>query len=190
MLSCSAPGSRGRYVDPSHASARHGETDLRLYDFHESGNGYKVRLLLAHLGLEHERIELDILYYLAQDTDFWPRDRFEHAQALQWMGFEQCSHEPYVATVRFWTFAGQLDEHAAELPDRRARGEAALDVMEQHLGVDDYFVGGCYSIADIALYAYTHVADEGGCDLSGRPAIRAWIERVAAQPGAVEITAV
>jgi len=206
--------------------ARHGETVLRLYDSHESGNGYKVRLLLSHLGLEHERVELDILqgetrtpeflainpngriptlvlddgrvlsessailYYLAQDTDFWPRDRFEQAQVLQWMGFEQYSHEPYVATVRFWTFAGQLDEHAAELPDRRARGEAALDVMEQHLGANDYFVGGCYSIADIALYAYTHVADEGGYDLSGRPAIRAWIERVAAQPGAVEITAV
>ena len=199
---------------------------MRLYDFHESGNGYKVRLLLSHLGLEYERVELDILkgetrtkdflainpngriptlvlddgrilsesnailYYLAQGSEYWPSDRFEQAQVLQWMGFEQYSHEPFIATVRFWTFSGQLDEHEAELPERRAKGEAALDVMEQHLTREPFFVGGRYSIADIALYAYTHVADEGGYDLAPRPAIRAWIARVAAQPGAVEITAV
>ena len=197
---------------------------MRLYDFHESGNGYKVRLLLAQLGIAHERIELDILkgetrtpdflainpngripalvlddgrvlcesnailYYLAQETAYWPTDRFRKAQVLQWMGFEQYSHEPFIATVRFWTFAGQLAEHEAELPERRAKGEAALDVMEQHLTVSPFFVGDRYSIADIALYAYTHVADEGGYDLAPRPAIRAWIERVASQPGAVAIT--
>jgi len=197
---------------------------LRLYDFHESGNGYKVRLLLSHLGISYERIELDILkgetrtpaflainpngriptlvlddgrvlsesnailFYLAQGTDYWPTDRFQQAQVLQWMGFEQYSHEPFIATVRFWTFAGQLAEHEAELPERRAKGEAALDVMEQHLTRAPFFVGDCYSIADIALYAYTHVADEGGYDLAPRPAIRAWIERVASQPGAVAIT--
>ncbi|MCR9092795.1 MAG: glutathione S-transferase family protein [bacterium] len=199
---------------------------MRLYDFHESGNGYKVRLLLSQLGLEYERVELDILkgetrtkdflainpngriptlvlddgrilsesnailYYLAQGTEYWPSDRFEQAQVLQWMGFEQYSHEPFIATVRFWTFSGQLGEHEAELPERRAKGEAALDVMEQHLAREPFFVGGRYSIADIALYAYTHVADEGGYDLAPRPAIRDWIERVAAQPDAVEITAV
>lgn len=197
---------------------------MRLYDFHESGNGYKVRLLLSHLGIRYERIELDILkgetrtkeflainpngriptlvlddgrvlsesnailYYLAEGTDYWPTDRFQQAQVLQWMGFEQYSHEPFIATVRFWTFAGQLAEHEAELPERRAKGEAALDVMEQHLTVSPFFVGDRYSIADIALYAYTHVADEGGYDLAPRPAIRAWIERVASQPGAVAIT--
>lgn len=198
---------------------------MRLYDFHESGNGYKVRLLLSHLGRDYERVELDILkgetrrasflainpngriptlvlddgrvlaesnailYYLAQATAYWPEDAFERAQVLQWMNFEQYSHEPYIATVRFWTFAGQLEAHAAELPERRRRGEEALDVMEQHLAEHAYFVGGRYSIADIALYAYTHVADEGGYDLSQRPAIGAWIARVAAQTGAVPITA-
>lgn len=197
---------------------------MRLYDFHESGNGYKVRLLLSHLGIPYERIELDILkgetrteaflainpngriptlvlddgrvlaesnailFYLAQGTDYWPTDRFRQAQVLQWMGFEQYSHEPFIATVRFWTFAGQLAEHEAELPERRAKGEAALDVMEKHLSTSPFFVGDGYSIADIALYAYTHVADEGGYDLAPRPAIRAWIERVASQPGAVAIT--
>ena len=199
---------------------------MRLYDFHESGNGYKVRLLLSHLGVPYERIELDILkgetrtaeflalnpngriptlvlddgrvlpesnailYYLAQGTDYWPEDRFAQAQVLQWMGFEQYSHEPFIATVRFWTFAGQLADHEAELPERRAKGHAALDVMEQYLAKESFFVSGRYSIADIALYAYTHVADEGGYDLESRPAIRAWIERVAARPGHVEITAV
>lgn len=104
------------------------------------------------------------------------------------MNFEQYSHEPYIATLRFWTFAGQLDEHADELPGRRERGEAALDVMEAHLAGHDYFVGGCYSIADIALYAYTHVAEEGNYDLSSRPAILAWLARVAGQPGSVKIS--
>jgi len=200
--------------------------DLRLYDFHESGNGYKVRLLLSRLGLAYERIELDILqgatrtrdflsinpngripvlalddgrvlsesnailYYLSQGTDEWPGDRFEQAQVLQWMNFEQYSHEPYIATLRFWAFSGRLDEHASELPERRARGEDALDVMERHLAERRFFVGDRYTIADIALYAYTHVAGEGGYDLSSRPGILAWIDRVAAEPGHVAITEV
>jgi len=196
---------------------------LRFHDFHESGNGFKVRLLLSHLGLPHERIEHDILkgetrtaeflainpngripvlefddgrvlaesnailFYLAQETDYWPTDRFEQAQVLQWMNFEQYSHEPYVAVVRFWTFSGQLEENAAELPARRAKGDDALDVMERHLDGRAYFVGERYSIADIALYAYTHVAHEGGFDLSTRPNVTAWLERVAAQPGMISI---
>ena len=131
-----------------------------------------------------------IQWYLAEGTPFLPDDRFERAQVLQWMFFEQYSHEPYIATVRFWTFAGQLEEHADELPGRRERGEAALDVMESHLAANDWFVAGRYSIADIALYAYTHVAEEGDYDLGPRRAIRAWIERVAEQPGAVAIDAV
>jgi glutathione S-transferase len=206
---------------------------LRFYDFHESGNGYKVRLLLSHLGTSSphvrdgvERIEMDILagatrtpeylalnpngriplllfedgrtlaesnailYYLAQDTPYWPTDPFERARVLQWMFFEQYSHEPYIATVRFWTFAGQLGEHEHELPERRRRGEAALDVMERHLAERRFFVGDRYSIADIALYAYTHVAHEGGYDLSGRPNVVAWLARVAAQEGHVTIEAV
>ncbi|MEZ4352873.1 MAG: glutathione binding-like protein [Myxococcota bacterium] len=98
--------------------------------------------------------------------------------------------QPYVAVVRFWTFAGQLEAHAAELPERRRRAEAALDVMEGHLAARSYFVGERCSIADVALYAYTHVAHEGGFDLAARPAIRAWLERVASQPGTVAIDAV
>ena len=157
MLSCSAPGSRGRYFDPSRAPARHGEADLRLYDFHESGNGYKVRLLVSHLGLEHERIELDILYYLAQGTSFWPEDVYTQAQVLSWMNFEQYSHEPFIATVRFWTFAGQLDEHADELPGRRERGEAALDVMEARLADHPFLVDDRYSPQKILLFVLLRI---------------------------------
>ena len=104
------------------------------------------------------------------------------------MNFEQYSHEPYIAVVRFWTFADQLDAHAAELPERRQRGEAALDVMESHLDGRSFFVDDRYSIADIALYAYTHVADEGGFNLTSRPNVVAWLARVASQPGAIAIT--
>ena len=104
------------------------------------------------------------------------------------MNFEQYSHEPYVAVVRFWTFSGQLGEHADEVPARREKGEAALDVMEHHLEGRTFFVADRYSIADIALYAYTHVAHEGGFDLSDRPNVTAWLARVAAQPGAIAIT--
>lgn len=194
---------------------------LRLYDFHESGNGFKVRLLLRQLGTPVERIEMNILegetrttdflsrnpngripllefedgrtlaesnailFFLAQGTAFWPEDPFLRAQVLQWMCFEQYSHEPYLAVVRFWTFAGQLDRHEAELPERRKRGNDALDVMETHLAAKAFFVGDRYSIADIALYAYTHVAHEGGFDLSTRPNLQAWLRRVAEEPGMI-----
>lgn len=197
---------------------------MRLYDFHESGNGFKVRMLLALLGAEFERVEVDILkgesrtpaflklnpngrvpvlelddgralaesnailYYLSQGSVYWPSDRYDRASALQWMAFEQYSHEPYVAVLRFWRFSDQLDDHAHEVPERRRRGEAALDVMERHLSTHRYFAAGCLTIADLALYAYTHVAHEAGFDLSGRPNVVAWLERVAAEPGMVSIT--
>jgi glutathione S-transferase len=128
-----------------------------------------------------------ILYFLAQGTDYWPEDPFLRAQVLQWMGFEQYSHEPYIAVLRFWTFAGQLDAHEAEIPERRKRGNDALDVMEEHLRENEFFVGGLYSIADIALYAYTHVAHEGGFDLSTRPSLVAWLDRVADRPDMIGI---
>jgi glutathione S-transferase len=105
------------------------------------------------------------------------------------MFFEQYSHEPYIAVLRFWAFSGQLDDHADEVPARRARGEQALAVMEAHLEGRPYFVGDRCSIADIALYAYTHVADEGGFDLGRYPAIGRWLERVRAQPGHVALEA-
>jgi len=123
-----------------------------------------------------------ILFYLAEGTELLPDDRLGRARVLQWMFFEQYSHEPYIAVVRFWAFAGMLDEKAAQVPEKRERGNAALAVMEQHLARNDFFVGGRYSIADVSLYAYTHVAGEGGFDLSGYPAVRAWLDRVAVQP--------
>ena len=129
-----------------------------------------------------------ILAYFAEGTPLMPEDRFERAQLLQWMFFEQYSHEPNIATPRFWLQHLGLDEaRAAQHDAKRQQGYAALGVMEQHLAEHAYFIGDRYSIADIALYAYTHVADEGGFDLSGYPAVHAWMARVAAQPGHITI---
>ncbi len=197
---------------------------LRLYDTLESGNCYKVRLLLRQLGRPFERVELDILkgetrtpeylaknpngripvleledgrciaesnaiqWYLAEGTSFLPDDAFARACVLQWLFFEQYSHEPYVAVLRFWSHAGLMDEKRDQLPEKYERGNAALRVMESHLSAHAYFVGERYSIADIALYAYTHVAEEGGFELAPYAAIRAWCERVREQPGHIPIT--
>jgi glutathione S-transferase len=110
------------------------------------------------------------------------------AQVLQWMCFEQYSHEPYVATSRFIVKHMPADSpRHAELPDRMARGRAALAVMDGHLAKEPFFVGGAYTLADIALYAYTHVAHEAGFDLTPYKALGAWIERVAGQPGYVSL---
>jgi len=129
-----------------------------------------------------------ILFYLADGTAFLPSDRFDRARVLQWMFFEQYSHEPNIATVRFWMHSEMTDERRAMLDGKRKLGYAALEVMEQHLRGRTFFVGERYSIADIALYAYTHVADEGGFDLSGFPIIRCWLERVREQPRHIPIT--
>lgn len=130
-----------------------------------------------------------ILFYLAEGTPFFPEERLDRARVLQWMFFEQYSHEPNIAVVRFWMeHEGMTPEREALLPAKRAGGHAALGVMEDHLGGRDWFVGESVTIADIALYAYTHVAHEGGFDLGGYPAVRAWLDRVAAQPGYVPIT--
>ena len=197
---------------------------LRLYDHLESGNGYKVRLLLHQLGVPFERVELDIvkgetrtpaflaknpngriptleledgtflpesnaiLWYLAEGTPFLPEQRLARAQVLSWMFFEQYSHEPNIATLRFWTHQGWLEQRAALVPGKREAGAAALRVMEEHLAKHGFFVAELYTIADIALYAYTHVAEEGGFALAAYPAICAWLARVAAQPGHVPIT--
>lgn len=123
-----------------------------------------------------------ILFYLAQDTSYWPSDTLLRAQALQWMFFEQYSHEPYVAVARFiCTLLPAEHERRRELPLLRQRGYQALDVMEQHLRERSFFVGDAYGIADIALYAYTHVAGDGGFELQRYPAISAWIARVQQQ---------
>lgn len=199
---------------------------MLLYDNPASGNCYKVRLLLARLGLAYERRELDvvdrsnrkdvlgdlnpglrvptlvlddgrplgesgaILWYLADATELVPADPYERAQVLQWMFFEQYSHEPNIAVARSWIThrVEMTDERRAALEQKRALGYDVLGIMERHLEGRGFFVGERYSIADIALYAYTHVADEGGFDLGGFHEIRAWLERVAAQPGYISIT--
>jgi glutathione S-transferase len=199
---------------------------LRLYDFHDSGNGYKVRLLLGQLGIPYEVVEVDILtgksrtpeflekningrvpvleledgrrlaesnailFYLAEGTPFLPEERWAKAQVMQWMFFEQYSHEPNIATSRFWLRHTEFDSHRRRRYAEKIKdGVAALQVMEQHLRWNPYFVAGRYTIADIALYAYTHVADEGGFDLSPFTEIRLWLDRVRSQPGHKLITA-
>jgi glutathione S-transferase len=132
-----------------------------------------------------------ILFFLAEGTPFLPDDRLEKARTLQWMFFEQYSHEPNIAVARAWLHVFDVEmteELRAALEARQKRGYDALGVMEEHLEHNDYFVGGRYSVADISLYAYTHVADEGGFDLGGYPAILAWLERVSSQPGYIPIT--
>ncbi|MEA5596154.1 glutathione S-transferase family protein, partial [Rivularia sp. UHCC 0363] len=129
-----------------------------------------------------------ILMYLSEGTEFLPYDRFFKAQVLQWLFFEQYSHEPFIATSRYWiSILGKADEYKEALKEKRDRGYAALEVMENHLTGKTFFVAQRYTIADIALFAYTHVADEGGFDLSKFKAILAWIERVKAQHGYIEI---
>jgi glutathione S-transferase len=130
-----------------------------------------------------------IMYYFAEGTRFLPADRFERAEALQWMFFEQYSHEPYIAVARFWIHElRKRIEWAERLKEKWQKGYQALDVMERRLKERPFLVGKGYSIADIALYAYTHVAEEGDFDLSRYPAIRAWLDRVADQPSHVLIT--
>jgi len=199
---------------------------LRLYDFHDSGNGYKVRLLLGQLGIAYDYVEVDILsgksrtpeflarningrvpvleledgrhlaesnailFYLAEGTPFLPAERWARAQVMQWMFFEQYSHEPNIATSRFWLRHTDFDSHRRRRYAEKIKdGVAALQAMEQHLSTHPFFVAERYTIADIALYAYTHVADEGGFDLSPFGAIRAWLDRVRSQPGHKTITA-
>ena len=127
-----------------------------------------------------------ILCYLAVDSAFWPAERLERALTLQWLFFEQYSHEPNIAVARFLRLA-PADPRAGDLPQLLERGHAAQAVMERHLAGRGFFVGERYGFADIALYAYTHVAAEGGFELDRYPNIQAWLDRVRAQPGHVPI---
>jgi glutathione S-transferase len=132
-----------------------------------------------------------ILFYLAEGTPFLPEDRLGKTRVLQWMFFEQYSHEPNIAVARAWlhVFDTEMtEERLTVLGAKQKLGYDALRVMETHLESNDYFVGDHYSIADIALYAYTHVADEGGFDLAEFPAVRAWLGRVSSQPKYMPIT--
>jgi glutathione S-transferase len=197
-----------------------------LYNSPVSGNCYKVRLLLAHLGLPYEvrtadvvdrsnrrellgslnpalrvpTLVLDdgrplaesgaILWYLGEGTRFVPADAYRRAQVLQWMFFEQYDHEPAIAVVRFWlAYSGRPEVFEPQREERMRAGYRALDAMEAHLGGRRWLVGDSVTLADIALYAYTHVADEGGFSLERYPAIRAWLDRVSAEPGHVAIDA-
>lgn len=131
-----------------------------------------------------------ILWYLAEGTPLVPADRWGRAEAHQWMFFEQYSHEPYVAVARFWLAYApkvELDKKRHLVGEWHEKGNAALAVMETHLSAHDWFAGGRYSIADIALYGYTHCAGEGGFDLTRYPKVGAWLARVAGQPGHVTL---
>jgi glutathione S-transferase len=198
-----------------------------LYNSAFSGNCYKVRLLLAHLGIPYERRELDvvdrsnrgevlgglnpdlrvptlvlddgrpiaesgaILWYFGEGPRFVPEDRYERAKVLQWMFFEQYSHEPAIAVVRFLVaYAGEADRNASVIEQKTKDGYRALAALDRHLAeAGPFVVGNTMTLADIALYAYTHVAHEGGFDLSGYAAIGPWLDRVAAEPGHVSIEA-
>jgi len=128
-----------------------------------------------------------ILWYLAEGTAFLPGDPVGRAEVLRWICFEQNAHETSVAEARFILRHPELaaGREGAILAEKQTRGNAALALMEQHLGTHDFFVAGRYTIADMALYGYTHVAADGGFDLLQYPAVCAWLDRVAAQPGYV-----
>ena len=191
-----------------------------LYGDLDSGNVYKVRLLLAQLGIPYRRVDTTqnrgetqtvefrvinpigkiptlvfedgrmlsesgaILFYFAQGSPLWPRNDWDQAQVMRWMFFEQYSHEPYVAVNRHWKLhlpQAEQDRLAERIAGNHTRGEQALAVMEERLGGADWLVGQGYTIADIALFAYTHTAEEGGFDLSAYRGILRWLERVRAQ---------
>ena len=192
---------------------------LRVYGFNESGNCYKVKLLLKQLCRQFEWVNIDILKkenrtpdflaknphgkvplleietgtflwesnailcYLSEGTNLLPNNRLEHAQTLQWLFFEQYSHAPNLAIARYITrYLGAASEYQQTLTAKRELGYVALDVMEKHLTTRQFFLGDRYTIADIALYAYTHVADEGGFDLTNYRFIKTWLELVRTQP--------
>lgn len=132
-------------------------------------------------------------FYLADGSPLIPADRFDRADMLHWMFFEQYNHEPNIATLRFWLAhvgeSGLTDAQRAQIPAKRTAGEAALRLMDEHLADRPFFVGDASSLADIALYAYTHVAEEGGFRLAEYPAVKAWLDRMAATPGYIALEA-
>ena len=192
---------------------------MLLYDSPVSGNCYKVRLLLAHLGIEFDRRVVDvvdrskrgellgdlnpalrvptlvlddgrslaesgaILWFFGEGTRFVPDDAFSRAQVLQWMFFEQYDHEPAIAIARFWlAYSGRPEVFEPRREETTKAGRRALRAMERHLAGREWFVGDSMTLADIALYAYTHVADEGGFDLDRYDAIPRWLDRIASHP--------
>jgi glutathione S-transferase len=196
---------------------------MRVYGDIRSGNCYKIKLVLGHLGRVQDTdyqwvhidilagdsrtpeflarnpngripvLELDdgrylsesnaILNYLADGSRYLPNEAYTRAEVLKWQFFEQYSHEPYIATARFIAkYLGLPEDRRAEYEAKQAGGQAALGVLETHLAANDFLVGDQFTIADITLYAYTHVADEGGFDLSEYPAVQRWLARISDQP--------
>jgi glutathione S-transferase len=187
---------------------------LRLHDYSASGNCYKVRLLLAQLGIEYERVPVDIfggdtltdeyarvnpqrqvpvlerdgaepltesgaiLVHLAEGTEYLPEDENERAQAIRWLFFEQADVIPGIAGLRFRLVTGRIEADSREAQWRRNSGEAALKVLNDRLEKNNYLAGESYSVADISLFAYVHVANEAGFELSEYPRVQEWIERV------------
>ncbi len=187
----------------------------KVYGDLQSGNCYKIKLLLNILSIEHEWIHVDILAgethtdefkkmnpnsripvlvltngsillesnailnFLAEGSEYLPKDRYLRAQVLQWQFFEQYSHEPFIATARYINkYLGLPEERRAEYEAKQEGGHRALSVLEQQLSRSDFLVGASLTIADISLYAYTHVAHEGGFKLDDYGAIRRWIDRI------------
>ncbi|WP_373878581.1 glutathione S-transferase family protein [Ancylobacter defluvii] len=198
---------------------------LKLHAMQSSGNCYKVRMLLAHLRMPFELVDVDllrgenrtpeflmknpegrvpllelpggrflpesnaILFFLAEGTALLPGDALARAQVLRWMFFEQHSHEPAIAAARFWLklVRGGRELRTHDIDRWMEEGYRALKVMDRHLQRRSFFVDSAFTIADIALYAHTHVAEEGDFDLSAFPAVRRWLARVAAQPDHVDM---
>jgi glutathione S-transferase len=197
-----------------------------LYDSPVSGNCYKVRLLLAHLGIAYERRHVDvvdrsgreellgdlnpaqrvptlvlddgralaesnaILWYFGEGTPFVPQERLARARVLQWMFFEQYDHEPAIAVARFLkSYSGRPELFEERRDELLERGYRALGAMERSLEAREWLVGNAMTLADVCLYAYTHAAGEGGFELEGYPAIRGWLDRLAAADGHVPIDA-
>jgi glutathione S-transferase len=191
----------------------------RVYGDIQSGNCYKIKLLMTRLGIDHEWIHIDILkgesrtpafleknpngkipvleladatflsesnailFYLADGTEYLPSDRLERARVLQWQSFEQYSHEPYIAVARYIEkYLGLPESRRAEYLAKREGGYKALHVMEQQLARSKFISGDVETIADLSLYAYTHVAHEGGFSLDELPAITRWIGDISSHP--------
>jgi glutathione S-transferase len=194
---------------------------MRLYDYAASCNCYKVRLLLAQLGLAYERVPVDIfagetltdaylainparttpvletdgryltesnaiLLYLAQETRYLPDDPFEVAQVVGWLIYEQTDVVPMIGGLRFRLLTKRLAGSDRDAVRRRNGALEVLKTMDDHLTTRDFFVGDRYTIADIAMFGYTHLAQEAGLDLEPYASVRAWLARVAQQPGFVE----
>jgi glutathione S-transferase len=198
------------------------ERRLRLYDYAPSCNCYKVRLLLAHLGIQYERVPIDIfagetltdeyarmnpmhttpvletvdgkhlvesnaiLLYLARGTEYLPDESIELAEVVRWLIYEQSDVVPMIGGLRFRLLTGRLNPTDPEALRRAAGAKEVFELLDGHLGAREFFVSGRYTIADIAIYGYTHLAHEAGLDLTPYRGLRDWLARVERQPGYIE----